>query len=252
MERMGNLQELYRSEELNQRALDQYLTIHYLPGIANQTINFVNIYRAQALLIIDAVNEFLNPGKKTLTVEEWKSLYERDDILPGLEDREGNQRTVAQWVKAFHDAAFLAHEKRAEYQRVKKEYHSPLSREYYAYLFTLSVAQTHFNGYSREEKREILRRASYNETLVDGVLLRDGLEVAIKIPGLDGDRKAIYLRYQGSLCARQGALAETEEERFAYRSRARELFEESIRLAEQIGNQNAKRLAEAELRRLES
>lgn len=250
MERSGNLQELYRSEELNQRALDQYLKIHYLPGIANQVINFVNIYRAQALLVIDIVNKYLNPENRTLSADEWKELYKREDILPGLEDREGNQRSVAQWVKNFHDAIFLAHEKRAEYRRVKREYHSPLSREYYAYLFTLSVAQTHYNGYSPEEKREILWQANYNETMVDGVLLRDGLEEAIKKPGLDGDRKAIYLRYQGSLYARLGGLAETEEERCEYHNLARELFQSAILLAEEIGNAKAKRLAENELRRL--
>lgn len=58
METNATLQELYQSECLNQLALDEYLMINYRPGIANQQLNFTNIYRVQALKIIDGINAF--------------------------------------------------------------------------------------------------------------------------------------------------------------------------------------------------
>lgn len=250
MEKSGSLQDLYYAEELNQTALDEYLSIHYLPGIANQQINFTNIYRAQALMIIDTVNRFLNPENAPLSAEEWNGLYRSEVLVPGITDRKGNQRSVAQWVKTFHDAIFLAKESREDYRRTKAIYHSEVSEAYYSYLFPLAVCQTHFNGFTRQEKRELLLSADHNETEMNGILVRDGLEEALRVPGLDGDQKAIFLRYRGILCAKLGGLAESSEEKRSCREQARDYFQQAIQLAEEIGNRNAKARAEKELQKL--
>lgn len=250
MEKSESLQDLYYAEELNQAALDEYLSIHYLPGIANQQINFTNIYRAQALMIIDTVNHLLNPENAPLSAEEWSGLYRSEALVPGITDRKGNQRSVAQWVRAFHDAIFLAKESRENHKQTKAIYHSEVSEAYYSYLFPLAVCQTHFNGFTRQEKRELLLHADHNETEMNGTIERDGLEEALREPGLDGDQKAIFLRYRGILYAKLSGLAESGEEKQSCREQARDYFQQSIQLAEEIGNRNAKARAEKELQKL--
>ena len=250
MERSSSLLELYLAEDLNRSALEEYLSIDYLPGVANQQINFTNIFRAQALLIIDKVNQYLNPTGAPLTPNQWQELYARETIVPDLIDRDGNEKSVHDWLVEYRYDILHAKENREFSKETKASYNAAVSVDYYAYLFTLAVCQTHFNGYTNEEKRTILIDANHKQINTDDGACYDGLEEALRQPELDNDNKAIFLRYQGILNKKLFQLSENEEQRLKHHQLARSLFEQSIALATSSGNQHAKRLAEAELKRL--
>lgn len=247
METNATLQELYESEHLNQSALDEYLVINYRPGIANQQLNFTNIYRAQALKIIDGINAFVNPEKKVLSTPEWRQLYESESIVPELTDREGKTKSVKDWVEIYHQCIQLAGEYRELARRTKESYKAPLTVAYYSYIFTLAVCETHYNGYGDPEKTEILKNANHNVSIQDGIEFEDGLETAMKLPGLDAGQRSILVRYRGILNKKLAEFSTDPDEFDKYYDNAMECFEEAIRIADSVHNSKARRLAEREI-----
>lgn len=250
METNASLQELYESEHLNQSALDEYLMIHYRPGIANQQLNFTNIYRAQALKIIDGINAFVNPEKKTLSAMEWQKLYESERVVPELTDREGKTKSVKEWAEIYHQCILLAKEYRELARRTKESYKAPLTVAYYSYIFTLAVCETHYNGYDDSEKAEILKNANYNKSIQDGIEFEDGLETAMNLPGLDAGQRSILMRYRGILYKKLAGFSTDTGERDGYYNNALECFEEAIRIAKSVNNSKAEKLAKREIEKL--
>lgn len=248
MEKCASLEDLYNSEKYNQAALEEYRGIGYLPGIANQRINFINIYRAQATLIIDSLNSFLRAGNRTEpTREEWAALYQSEELVPTIRTRDGSTLTVAEWIERFHALIERVKRVRAEYRRDKLRYHAELSVDYYAYMFTLAATRTHYNAYTAEQKRDILLGNDSVAESEDGVGVWEGIDAALRSPQLDIDQKVILTRYHGTLNRRLGELAETEEDRLSCWEKALTFYEEALALALKAGNQSAEKQTQNEL-----
>ena len=235
-ERNKSLQEQYEAERLNQAAKDEYLMIHYLPGIANQEINFVNIFRAQARHIIDAVNAFIRLKGEPASPLEWQKMYESEDIIPDLRDREGQEKSVKAWIQEFKEAVYQAKEQRNYSRNTRESYHTPLSEGHYMYMLPLVACELHYNAYSDEEKRSLLLHAFDEPGEPEG---QDGLEKAMQIPGLNDDTASVIRRYQGMMQRHLLTYTTDPAERQDQYQKALDYFERSRELAMHTGNENA-------------
>lgn len=136
-------------------------------------------------------------------------------------------------------------------RRTKESYKAPLSVAYYSYIFTLAVCENHYNGYDDLKKIEILKKANHNVSIQDGIEFEDGLETAMKLPGLDAGQRSILVRYRGILYKKLTGFSKDSDEIIKNYDIAKGFYEEAIRIADSVHNSKARILAERELEDLE-
>lgn len=249
MEENKSLENQYKAEELNMSAKDEYLKICYLPGIANQEINSVNIFNKQANIIIDTVNDYIRKRGEPASPEEWKTKYESCEILPGLKDRDGKEKSVAEWIKEYKEAVFQAKEQRKYSRITRSRFKAPVSEGYYEYMIPLATSEIHYNAYTDKEKHELLLKLFDEPGEPEG---QDGLEKALRIPGLGKDARSLILRYRGCWYRHRMTFSNDRDEiNFCYGTAKRSL-KDAVCQAEENKNESSKRLAENELKKLEA
>ncbi|MBQ9814055.1 MAG: TIR domain-containing protein [Lachnospiraceae bacterium] len=195
-ERNASLEEQYEAERLNSTAEKEYRSIHYMPGIANQQLNYVNVFRAQAEDIINAVNTYVSSKGKPASPSEWKKRYESEEIVPEFRNREGQLMSVKAWIQEFRKVIDQAKEQR-EYSRITREsYSTPISEFHYTYMVPLAACERKYNAYTREQKRALLMQTFNVPVNTDE---QDELEKALDIPGVETDTLALISRYEATL-----------------------------------------------------
>ena len=249
MEENKSLENQYKAEELNMLANDEYMKICYLPGIANQEINSVNIFNKQANTIIDTVNDYIRKRGEPASPEEWKTKYESCEILPGLKDRDGKEKSVAEWIKEYKEAIFKAKEYRKCSRITRSRYKAPVSEGYYEYMIPLATSEIHYNAYTDEEKHELLLKLFDEPGEPEG---QDGLEKALRIPGLGNDARSLILRYRGCWYRHRMTFSNDRNEIEFCHETAKRSLEDAVCKAKENKNESSKRLAENELKKLEA
>lgn len=245
-EKMQSLEDLYEAEKNNSASLDKYKILNNSDSecsydMYNQTVNFVNIYRAQGGFIIGRINKYIDKNYDPKNdIQRWKEYYNKMDIVPGLLDEKNKEKSVKEWMDDYHSTIKCAFEYYDKSKKICNEMYNKNSWSYYTYLIPLMGVIRMENSFSVSEKYDILMEKLEGTPYGIREVFSEFKKALSNTFSLKFRSKLLAYRYYGVSRRYFIEFSKDKEEREKLKLNAEQAFSEGLDLAEKIGDTNEK------------